>query len=62
MLQAVRFWPELITAVGRPDLATDERFTSPEALFANREEGTRILDEIFAHSHATTSGRTSSPT
>ena len=48
MLQGVRFWPELITAVGRADLATDERFTSPEALFANREEGTRVLDEIFA--------------
>ena len=48
MLQGVRFWPELITAVGRADLATDERFTSPEALFANRQEGTRILDEIFA--------------
>jgi crotonobetainyl-CoA:carnitine CoA-transferase CaiB-like acyl-CoA transferase len=48
MLQGVRFWPELISAVGRPDLATDERFTSPAALFENRAEGTRILDGIFA--------------
>ncbi|MCU4183486.1 CoA transferase [Acidiferrimicrobium sp. IK] len=48
MLQGVRFWPELISAVGRPDLADDERFTSPEALFANRAEATRILDGIFA--------------
>jgi crotonobetainyl-CoA:carnitine CoA-transferase CaiB-like acyl-CoA transferase len=48
MLQGVRFWPELITAVGHPELATDERFTSPEALFANREEATRLLDEVFA--------------
>jgi len=48
MLQAVRFWPELISAVGRPDLATDDRFATPEAMFANRVEGTRLLDEIFA--------------
>jgi crotonobetainyl-CoA:carnitine CoA-transferase CaiB-like acyl-CoA transferase len=48
MLQAVRFWPELVTAVGRPDLATDERFTTPEAMFENRAEGTRLLDQIFA--------------
>jgi crotonobetainyl-CoA:carnitine CoA-transferase CaiB-like acyl-CoA transferase len=48
MLQGVRFWPELITAVGRPDLADDERFTSPAALFANRAEAIRILDDIFA--------------
>jgi crotonobetainyl-CoA:carnitine CoA-transferase CaiB-like acyl-CoA transferase len=47
MLQGVRFWPELITAVGRPDLATDERFTSPAALFENRVVATQILDEIF---------------
>jgi crotonobetainyl-CoA:carnitine CoA-transferase CaiB-like acyl-CoA transferase len=48
MLQAVRFWPELVTAVGLPDLATDERFTTPEAMFENRAEGTRLLDEVFA--------------
>jgi crotonobetainyl-CoA:carnitine CoA-transferase CaiB-like acyl-CoA transferase len=48
MLQAVRFWPELLTTLGRPELATDERFTTPQAMFENRVEGTRILDEIFA--------------
>jgi crotonobetainyl-CoA:carnitine CoA-transferase CaiB-like acyl-CoA transferase len=48
MLQAVRYWPELISAVGRPDLATDPRFTDPAALFANREAAIRILDDIFA--------------
>lgn len=48
MLQGVRFWPELITAVGRPDLATDERFTTPATLYENRAEATRILDEVFA--------------
>jgi len=47
MLQGLRFWPELISTVGRPDLATDERFTTPAAFFENRQEATRILDEIF---------------
>lgn len=48
MLQAVRFWPELLTALGRPDLAADERFATPEGMFEHRAEGTRLLDEIFA--------------
>jgi len=48
MLQAVRFWPELVTAVGRPDLATDERFTTAQGMFEHREEATRLLDEVFA--------------
>jgi len=48
MLQAIRFWPELVTAVGRPELAEDERFCSPEAMFANRAEGVALLDEVFA--------------
>jgi crotonobetainyl-CoA:carnitine CoA-transferase CaiB-like acyl-CoA transferase len=48
MLQATTYWPELIAAVGRPDLATDPRFTDPAAMFANREEAVRILDEQFA--------------
>jgi crotonobetainyl-CoA:carnitine CoA-transferase CaiB-like acyl-CoA transferase len=48
MLQAVRFWPELVTAVGRPDLAADERFTTPAAMFEHRVEATAILDEVFA--------------
>jgi crotonobetainyl-CoA:carnitine CoA-transferase CaiB-like acyl-CoA transferase len=48
MLQAVRFWPELLDALGRPDLAADERFATPEGMFENRVEGTRLLDEIFA--------------
>ena len=48
MLQAVRFWPELVTAVGRPELATDPRFSTPQAMFEHRVEGTRLLDEVFA--------------
>jgi crotonobetainyl-CoA:carnitine CoA-transferase CaiB-like acyl-CoA transferase len=48
MLQPLRFWPELLTAVGRPDLAGDERFSTAERMFEHRVEGTRLLDEIFA--------------
>ena len=48
MLQSARFWPELIAAVGRPELAADARFSEPEAMFANRVEAIAILDEIFA--------------
>lgn len=48
MLQAVRFWPELLTALGRPDLASDERFSTPEGMFQHRAEAIRLLDEIFA--------------
>ena len=48
MLQGTRFWSETLAALGRPDLAADERFTTAEALAANSREGTRLLDGIFA--------------
>ena len=48
MLQAERFWPELVAAVGRPELATDPRFADGAALFENRSEAIAILDEVFA--------------
>jgi crotonobetainyl-CoA:carnitine CoA-transferase CaiB-like acyl-CoA transferase len=48
MLQGVRFWPETITALGRPDLAADERFGDPASRAANAGEARQILDEIFA--------------
>jgi crotonobetainyl-CoA:carnitine CoA-transferase CaiB-like acyl-CoA transferase len=48
MLQAMRFWPELITAVGRPELAADPRFSTPAAMFEHRALATSILDEVFA--------------
>jgi len=48
MLQGIRFWPELITAVGHPELATDERFTDPASFFEHRAEAIRTLDETFA--------------
>jgi crotonobetainyl-CoA:carnitine CoA-transferase CaiB-like acyl-CoA transferase len=48
MLQAARYWPELVTAIGRPDLATDPRFADAASIFANRVDAVRILDEVFA--------------
>jgi crotonobetainyl-CoA:carnitine CoA-transferase CaiB-like acyl-CoA transferase len=48
MLQGLRFWPELITAVGHPELAADERFTNPAGFFEHRGEAIRVLDETFA--------------
>ena len=48
MLQGVRFWPETITALGRPDLADDERFTTPQALAQNAHDARKLLDDIFA--------------
>src|SRR5262245_11452440 len=48
MLQPDRFWPDLCTRLGRPDLITDPRFADGQARFANRAECVRVLDEIFA--------------
>ncbi len=48
MLQAERFWPELVTAIGRPDLVGDERFKDAAAIYANRAEAMAIFDEVFA--------------
>jgi crotonobetainyl-CoA:carnitine CoA-transferase CaiB-like acyl-CoA transferase len=48
MLQANRFWPEVVTAIGHPELADDPRFNTPQAMYENRTEATKILDEIFA--------------
>ena len=48
MLQPLRFWPELLTALGRPDLAADQRFSTAEGMAEHRVAGLRLLDEIFA--------------
>ncbi len=48
MLQATRFWPELLTAIGHPELAADDRFATPEGMREHSAEATRLLDEIFA--------------
>ena len=48
MLQADRYWPEFVTAVGHPELVTDPRFAEGASRFTNRKECVAVLDEIFA--------------
>jgi crotonobetainyl-CoA:carnitine CoA-transferase CaiB-like acyl-CoA transferase len=48
MLQSGRYWPELMHAIGRDDLIADSRFADAVALYENREEAIRLLNEIFA--------------
>lgn len=47
-LQAAKYWPLLCEAVGRPDLATEPRFTDQASLMANNHEATDELDKVFA--------------
>ncbi|HEY4376663.1 MAG TPA: CoA transferase [Acidimicrobiales bacterium] len=47
-LQGAKYWPSLCEAVGRPDLATDERFAGHEALMAHRAEAEQELEALFA--------------
>ena len=42
MLQPGRYWPEFCRAVGREELATDERFDSAEKIMANAAGGQRV--------------------
>lgn len=48
MLQSDLYWEPLVTAVGRPELATDPRFDSFAARADHRGECVAILDDIFA--------------
>lgn len=48
MLQSDRFFPEVMAAIGRPHLATDERFIDGMARFTNRVELITEMDEAFA--------------
>ena len=41
-------WASLATAIGRPDLLTDPRFSDPAKLAANMPQLAAILDELFA--------------
>jgi len=43
-----RFWPHLCTALGRPDLATDDRFADQDSRELNRRALIAIRDECFA--------------
>ena len=47
-LQAGRYWAELCEVVGRPELATDERFADAAAIREHAAEGVALLREVFA--------------
>ena len=47
MLQADRYWADLADAIGRPELATDERFADMPARSLHAEACVAILDEAF---------------
>jgi crotonobetainyl-CoA:carnitine CoA-transferase CaiB-like acyl-CoA transferase len=48
MLQSDRYWPDLTKALGKPELATDERYGDQGARAANSEACVAELDAIFA--------------
>jgi crotonobetainyl-CoA:carnitine CoA-transferase CaiB-like acyl-CoA transferase len=48
MLQGQRYWPGFCQAIGRPDLADDERFATDALRAANINDCIAILDEVFA--------------
>jgi crotonobetainyl-CoA:carnitine CoA-transferase CaiB-like acyl-CoA transferase len=47
-LQAGRYRPNLCEIMGRPDLATDERFADQQSLVLNGSEAIAILNSVFA--------------
>jgi crotonobetainyl-CoA:carnitine CoA-transferase CaiB-like acyl-CoA transferase len=51
-LQAAKYWPEVCAVVGRPELATDERFAGTEAITQNAAEAAELLRETFAQRDA----------
>jgi crotonobetainyl-CoA:carnitine CoA-transferase CaiB-like acyl-CoA transferase len=48
MLQPDRYWADLVTKIGHPELATDPRFKDSSALHEHRTEAVKTLDAIFA--------------
>ena len=48
MLQADRWWPDLVARLERPDLLDDPRFIDAAARFENKAECMATLEEVFA--------------
>jgi crotonobetainyl-CoA:carnitine CoA-transferase CaiB-like acyl-CoA transferase len=48
MLQPTRYWADLVTKIGHPELADDPRFSDAKAIYDNRTEAVKLLDAIFA--------------
>jgi crotonobetainyl-CoA:carnitine CoA-transferase CaiB-like acyl-CoA transferase len=48
MLQADRYWADFARAIGRPELATDPRFTDLNVRAANAAACVAVLDATFA--------------
>ena len=46
-LQAVKYWPELMKLVGRPELADDARFADPVAMKENGSIAAELMREIM---------------
>lgn len=47
-LQAAHYWPIFAATVGQPELGTDERFATNDALLANSADAVRIVTDLFA--------------
>ncbi len=47
-LQAAKYWPELCEIVGRPELASDERFADTDAIRENAAVATELLGAVFS--------------
>ncbi len=47
-LQAARYWAEAVTILGRPELATDERFADPAALMEHAVEAAGLVRAAIA--------------
>jgi len=48
MAQSDRYWPDFARALGRPDLADDERYATMMGRGSHAAELIRILDDVFA--------------
>ncbi len=48
MLESDRYWADLVTKIGHPELADDPRFVDAATRAQNAVECTTILDDIFA--------------